>query len=1781
MRRPGRWLGLLRSVAVVVSLALQLAGCGSGKAGACAAGGAGCACKADGSCDPDLVCAGTGTCQARVCAAGTESCACNPDGSCSTGLVCAGNACVKAACGPGQSGCPCKGDGTCTEGVCSRGFCVASDSVRAPASAACFTPCTASATLASGSYGACSAEGLMAGCVDGKTCVGGSCVAPGSSAPTCTKDLECPDFQACIEGRCYSNCNADSDCSSGRKCHRHVCRTACTARVDSCPTGTACVTTDGENGHCVPVRPSEGTTAPAVSGSFSLSPESVAFSNTKIRETITIRNDAPIGLEFTVRKLDHTEFKATGPVHVEATPLSWLALGAGAAPARVQELKVFVDGNGGTAKLELASAANPDLARWEGRIEIANPTVGRRTVFLGYTSKPEGRWTGKMHYFASFGDANLDAWTRSRDDAGALQQVGNAFVQRWGALRQGRISYDEFQAVVTATVTGSWSWASVRDACKGTAAACYLYDRTPGFAAYSDSLDTYPIPTASSELPVAVNLHASAGDPLALTGKIVTSESLHYAGDPAITLSFAADPSACSSTVSSACLAPLRALSSVIRIGGRYVTTSTDNECSRTPGGSFRKERIPWLVPGFAEGTELEGTTNLRYRHECRDKLLPFGGAIGSEAQNASLAQSNPIPDGRPRVRTLELVDGALVNQDTLFIIFRERFEASFLGADDPGFKAYGFMSLKRSPVELDAAAYQGSATLDPRAAATGVLDTACRPELVAKVLGAGAALTDGNASALAIGILDGFGPGPRPDPIPASGGAELVHYLCHQTGLFDGGPDDRADRGEKRACPAGSHVTFFTTTAAMDRNKIADEPCQKDGSCQVTLDRWIANNLFELRLNPVWRCTRDNQVNCSENRQDLRDGKSFYPRGAATAVFLPLANAIDEAFRYKTAFRSRTGSSVGFTPEICVPNSNAIPYCYDPPAIEEARARVDCALDLFSRRTAAPDQATRDRLKKFLVTSFGYTTETSAAGNTITLDGFEKLNAELLIMLGDDAYTRAFASRFDLAGSRMRSFEGSKLEPGGIDLAGGAGAEMYSLYQAAQYYGLVLDRFYAMSPFVWRSLGAGQDNFVTQATVEAYFDRLIRASTQKARAWSEVAKRYQAFNRPDLARRVAERAYAAAYLESVVISRLMLGVVTVSKASDRDQIVRKVELAALGYRAALLDMRDVYGQIKDDPTFFGYAPDFVPIPAIEPGDVNAFTKLLASAKASAAAAARKEELALAQTRAFDTDAAQFQAELVKLRNNYENQLADVCGTFLGSDGVVHPAIRAYGELGEVGKALGDPCGFVGNGRIHAAVGGLETLQLELKKVAQRYDKVFEEVDLEVERVNKQCAASLALADYKWKQAGRVNDLSSSIAASKVALSAIGRQVQKVQSVVQFLNCSVGSANSCGGAVAGAAIVGVASEIADIASTGLEIGIAASEGEIAELQRTTARWETLHQCDVLKIDSDATVKRLLLELKELDLDALKTEYQLALAAAEIDQLRNQATRLQAEQEEMEQQTINVEAARNDPNVRIYKNDAVILADETFQLAVRNAYEATKVFEFYTSQSYARLGELFLIRMVSHGDYNLESYLAELETAYRDFQQAYGNPDTRVEIVSLRDDVLAIPRLGPSGCPLTQEERIARFRERLTSGAYVDERGYVSVPFATSLARLSPLTRNHKILALEAEIIGAAVGDTLGRVYVRQRGTGMVLSVTGDKSYYRLPERTAVLNPLFNGVRVFGNEVYRSDRLRDRPFVNTHWELVLNQKDELANQDIDLRSLTDVRLYVYYTDFTRL
>jgi len=132
-----------------------------------------------------------------------------------------------------------------------------------------------------------------------------------------------------------------------------------------------------------------------------------------------------------------------------------------------------------------------------------------------------------------------------------------------------------------------------------------------------------------------------------------------------------------------------------------------------------------------------------------------------------------------------------------------------------------------------------------------------------------------------------------------------------------------------------------------------------------------------------------------------------------------------------------------------------------------------------------------------------------------------------------------------------------------------------------------------------------------------------------------------------------------------------------------------------------------------------------------------------------------------------------------------------------------------------------------------------------------------------------------------------------------------------------------------------------------------------------------------------------------------------------------------------------------------------------------------------------------------------------------------------------------------------------------------------------IPFGIAVSDLSPVTRNHKVRYVELDVVGSDVGDTLGRFYLQQAGTSTIRNLADGVDYYAFPERLSVINTFFNGSRVYGPEVYRSSRLRDRPAANSLYKLTINQRDEAVNKDINLQSLSDIRLLVYYDDFTKL
>lgn len=1769
--------------------------------------------------------------------------------------------CEDAPCDPGTDGCPCLESGQCRlPGLdCVHGMCVEHPGAPPPSSA-CYTPCSADFTDRDGNARTCSHEGLTEGCLADAVCVEGTCVptdpayvAAGlGGIGRCEDDADCPDHQACLDGRCFSNCEADVDCGDGRRCLRHVCRDACATSSD-CPTaGQVC-----REGSCyVPAGNEEGAHQTLVQAGLSIDRSELRFTSSSTTASFVIRNGTQTTQVVEVVKAEDRYVDADGVSQVHRadrgdSPLGWLEMGT-TALNRIDRFTVVVPPSG-TATVQLASARNPDLFRWHGRIEVGNDLMGREVVALSYSEEVAGRWSGRIHYFGNFADGArpeasdfpLDEFVADRTDVATVDRIPNAFLQAWARFRNNAFSLPEMDALLATTIDGSWQSTRVRQLCAaagyGSSAACAPYGGTGSASVllYTSSTLDNPIPSGVVPMDFSMNLRPAStaeigadprcgGDPNCFVGRIETSLALQYGANPALHLVFGGDPTGCASDGPAGCIQRIESLDAQMVVGGRYTPDAEDTTCDRVQ--DLESVSYPWLVVGFTpDGVEGGNGTSQRSRRECRDERVPFADASASRIY----ATANPVPDGRTRRRGLELIDAMMVESHVMLLLLRETIDP-FHGAGAP-LTTYAYAVLEKQPVELESTDYVGNTVADPRPTPASTLDVACSDDLIRTVTGRARTepiqnLTKPELTVLARSIVRGdtSAVGDAPPPSIEASGEETVHYLCIyreereplsgsteptvvQREIFDAGPAGAT------ACPPTATVFYFTLStsvfgASFDPSQLACNTTDPE-SCLAKLREWVtagrgirlgteARTAFSdapstVTFDLLFQCPGDSLADCTEDPLDRRTGKQFIDGSLAQVFFHPIETDIREAFRYRTQFASRSGNTVGFVPAICEGASSLVPYCYDPGAIEEAQERVDCALAIYHHHLAndvfdpavADDAATLDTLRLFLRKSFSLEQRYDSLGNPIVDYGFERLSAELQIMLGDDAYTKAFASRFDLAGVNQLVFEGDRFEPNGVVLSGAAGYEMYQLYKATQHYQMVLDRFYGMSPRMWASLGeSAADQYVTEATVTTYLDRVTRASTQMANAYSQIAQRYQAINRPDLARAVLERAYTRSHQESAILSELMTEITRVVSPSGIDQVRSAIEESQRRYRVALLGMREVYDRINDDITYFGMSPDYIPFPALDESDANGFEVLLTRAQQEMEVASTLEDRALTSSRAFDVDEALFQSELVSIRNNYQTQLGELCGTFVGVDGRVYPAIPRFAHLSTTFQGLDDPCG-TDNGSIADQLGAIQDAALEVRRVRQQLVQLDAQADDQREWVAVQCQmiaqdVSRFLADQR-----SIDDLQGSIDQTDTAIGALDKVLDFVTETTSRINDAT-NATSPWAAIAqtGTNATWAAASIIHFAvTTTLEDQIDQKQAQIRDRERTYEAWTIGRQCDYLNAELTYTLRDLQRSMDMGQLDAYQATADLDGEVARLRALTTERMRVEAEWEDTEQLAINVAAAKADPNVRIYKNDAIINADRAFQRAIAAAYRATRVYEYYTAQSYPALDQLFLIRMVNAGDQNLRSYLANLEEAFFEFEFQYGNPDTRVAVVSVRDDVLEVPRYSLDGLErvLGDAERVRLFREMLASPSLRDEQGRITIPFSTTLDEVSPLTINHKILFVEVEMFGDT-GDDVGRVYLTQDGTGVIRAAGNDRLYHTFPSRTAVVDLAFNGERPFddslpgpNSNVYRSFRFRERPFVQTSWRLSIDQVGESVNRDINLAAIDDILVRIYYTDFT--
>lgn len=1652
--------------------------------------------------------------------------------------------------------------------------------------------------------------------------------------PNCSSDTDCPDWQACIQGRCYSNCKTNADCCGGMKCYKYVCRMPCTPTSSTCNKEEVCQSTGQSNGYCVPkTQPtSSSTNSTNPVGTFTLDSTQLSFNNYTLELEFAITNSSPYPMSFQIDRISDNIARSTAGT---PKPLYWhlfaacdkmdsnqescvtyKAFGAADKPYTIPSIakgaRLFVKVKIDATKLPTQDfAKGNELTQYQGVFAVSNSKMGSQEINVSYRRTGDGQWSGTMYTFGNFDDNGITS--------SGIASPKNAFLVKWLEFRKGNMKLDEFDAILTSIQTESWKHQPVVKKCAqrfgGTDKRCFLYKNKDGMKELTNSLSQRPIPSATTGMNLTINVKEEKnGSTYSLKGRIDTDKSLQYPGYPEVKISFQGRPGS-----QNQALQFVKSFDVTLALGGRYAK-DPKKDCEPS---LFQKVQIPWLVPGFQWGAIEDPKQGIWLKEECRSLTFPYGSSSQSNKdQNTSLSQSNPIPNGRFLKRTLSLVDGVLIFNKFLFLIYKETFPTFFQttgsstkNALSNDFVRYGYVMLERTNADLETKDFVGfvppitSCTSNGNCKSgetceNGVCQlkeqwqqVSCSPDVLKNALNTSDSLATlaqkNQLNSLVSVLLEGVPNNQTTRTLTAQEKTDEIHYYCEDTDQFDGGPNSDA-------CPVGSKVVYFR----IKQNVKQDSCHSANTSCYTVLQALRRKPGYVEDPTKVCAGKYKGQFPCDVDRNDLTKYYDFLEATQPNGFVSPYQSmraSIADAFRYRIKFRSRTGKQVGFTPEICVPNSNAVPYCYGPKEIELLEQRMNCLLTLYTTPNLASklDTTTRTKLRDFLKLSFSFDdSRTNTNGEKVTDLGFETLNAELKIMLGDDAFVKASASRFDLAGSNLYSFYGDLLEPGGLKLSGALGYEMHNLYLATQYYQLVLDRFFSMSAVMVQSFeGNFSDWLITPKAITSYFKKLIRASTQKARVWSEVAKRYHKLQRPELARRVARRAFAASYIESLILNKLVRDLQKASTDQEFQsilpQIKQELAQAATTYRAAFLDFNEVYRDLLNDINIFGFAPDYIPFPAVENNTSNAFHVAFNFAKQKMLTAKDKERLALQSQRSYEVDNVSFQNELIKIEQNYDNQLIDLCGTLEDpSTKKKYPAIVQNAYLNPRAIELGNPCGWMGSGQLYDARLQLGQARVAFQSLILKQKNTLQQIETEKARIKAECDKQWELHNYTWAIRGRQNSLQSQIRSTQAEIEAANRTYSVIADITKLSKCTPPTSGTtisigdCLSALKGISALGIARAVRELTVGLLESKIRDKQNEIADLNQRIAAKQYQVQCGtggLRRIESAARIRSLRNSMLSHEMEALSSHYNIRLALSKIKQMEDRSDRLIAQQQETAQLAINVQAAKNDPNVRIYKNDAIITAERTFDLAIREAYRATLVYEYFTGTSYKNKIQLFLIRMVSSGTYNLEDYLTQLELAYREFLENNGVPDTRVAIVSLRDDILKISHSGKDGKPLTISERITAFRNKLSETSRLNAEGYLSFPFDLSVdkgsSKVSPITVNHKIFYVEGEIIGGDVGDTTGRLYLRQKGTSWVRLPGNKFAYYTLPQRIAVLNPFFNGVKTLNPTVYPNYRLRDRPLANSHWELLLNQLSEQVNRDIKLNTLDDIRLYIYYKDFT--
>jgi hypothetical protein len=646
-------------------------------------------------------------------------------------------------------------------------------------------------------------------------------------------------------------------------------------------------------------------------------------------------------------------------------------------------------------------------------------------------------------------------------------------------------------------------------------------------------------------------------------------------------------------------------------------------------------------------------------------------------------------------------------------------------------------------------------------------------------------------------------------------------------------------------------------------------------------------------------------------------------------------------------------------------------------------------------------------------------------------------------------------------------------------------------------------------------SVRALSDLFYTMARVSGEQGRIAAASTNAS---------------PNAAASAQQQALLT-YLEASTVSEILKQWGTTPQAVSAQ------------FTGVLTPLDQGFSSLAEGGNVFGVPDGYVPF-VYRPTDTGKgstnFEQMLAIASNAVMNEQAVETQFLADSRAYDSEVSALQQELSAVKVQYDERLADDCGTDFNPDAIASDDDPGWSHCGGPNQ----------EGAVGQALLTIDLANAALTSAQSRIQGLQQKIQIDV-------GAQATIQGIQSSTLSFISSNGQQIAATDFASGIVDAAIQTIQVA------SNASAENGGAPLGEAAIVGALGVV--------KAGLTAQRDQLQTAQTMEIQQS---QDQTQNVTAMANIQKEEIDLAQAVVDI--TQQEIASLQAQL-QARDKLDEAKEIWEDRARQLAVIEQdPTHDPSYRLLTDSLAVQVMSARDTAQQQLYLATSALEYEINES---IDNAVGPAMNATNATNLGELQSCLLGIFNSSRVAYGSPQDYITTVSVRQ-MLGItgPRKDPvTGVTLSEGEQ---FRQILLKNQNLDGQGGVGITFSTDLQQGNMLWAsdvcNDRIASVQAQIVGNFQGDNEAQVNLSLAG-GAVLRECGSDTLTTWSlgtsssTQTNAVAVIQAGVNTYG-EAPANTSLFGQSVARANWTLLVpGGQVAPANADLDITQIDDVVL----------